>query len=68
MTSTLITLLAAGLAAQAVVFLQQAGYLDVLAGIVWETSGFSRRQRGRLLHTLIGYMTGQTARSSSFIC
>ena len=56
-TSTLITLLAAGLAAQAVVFLQQAGYLDVLAGIVWDTSWLLSEGSvvGRLLHTLIGY-------------
>jgi high-affinity iron transporter len=52
-----IALLAAGLAAQAVVFLQQAGYLDVLAGIVWDTSWLLSEGSvvGRLLHTLIGY-------------
>ena len=37
-TSSLITLLAAGLAAQAVNFLQQAGYLDVLTATVWDSS------------------------------
>ena len=37
-TSSLITLLAAGLAAQAVDFLQQAGYLDVLTATVWDSS------------------------------
>jgi len=61
-TSDLITLLAAGLAAQAVAFLQQAGYLDVLTSTVWNTSWFLSDDSliGRLVHTLIGY----TARPS----
>ena len=61
-TSGLITLLAAGLAAQAVAFLQQAGYLDVLTSTVWNTSWFLSDDSliGRLVHTLIGY----TARPS----
>ena len=56
-TSTLIILLAAGLAAQAVVFLQQAGYLDVLTGTVWDTSWLLSDGSlvGRMLRTLIGY-------------
>jgi high-affinity iron transporter len=56
-TSGLITLLAAGLAAQAVVFLQQAGYVEELTQTVWDTSGILSQDSlfGRLLHTLIGY-------------
>ena len=56
-TSGLITLLAAGLAAQAVVFLQQAGYINTLTETVWNTSGLLSQDSivGRLLHTLIGY-------------
>jgi len=61
-TSGLITLLAAGLAAQAVAFLQQAGYLGVLTSTVWNTSWLLSDDSliGRLVHTLIGY----TARPS----
>jgi len=56
-TSGLITLLAAGMAAQAVLFLQQAGYLDVLTTTVWDTSWLLPQDSivGRLLHTLVGY-------------
>ena len=41
----LITLLAAGLAAQAVAFLQQAGYLDSSPGPLWDTSWPAARQQ-----------------------
>ncbi len=56
-TSGLITLLAAGLAAQAVVFLQQAGYVETLTQTVWNSSAILSQDSlvGRLLHTLIGY-------------
>jgi high-affinity iron transporter len=56
-TSSLITLLAAGLAAQAVAFLQQAGYVEILTSTVWDTSWLLPEDSllGRLLHTLIGY-------------
>jgi high-affinity iron transporter len=56
-TSALITLLAAGLAAQAIAFLQQAGYIEVLTGTVWDTSWLLSDDNviGRLVHTLIGY-------------
>jgi high-affinity iron transporter len=56
-TSALITLLAAGLAAQAIAFLQQAGYIDVLTWTAWDTSWLLSDSSllGRLLHTLIGY-------------
>jgi high-affinity iron transporter len=56
-TAGLITLLAAGMAAQAVLFLQQAGYLQVLTATVWDTSWLLPEGSipGRLLHTLVGY-------------
>ena len=56
-TSSLITLLAAGMASQAVLFLQQAGYAEVLTRTVWDTSWLLAQDSivGRLLHTLIGY-------------
>jgi high-affinity iron transporter len=56
-TSGLITLLAAGLAAQAVAFLQQAGYFEVLTSTIWDTSWLLSDDSvlGRLLHTLVGY-------------
>jgi high-affinity iron transporter len=56
-TAGLITLLAAGLAAQAVVFLQQAGYADLLTNQMWNSSAILSQDSlvGRLLHTLIGY-------------
>ena len=56
-TSGLITLLAAGLAAQAVAFLQQAGHIEVLTRTVWDTAWLLPEDSllGRLLHTLIGY-------------
>jgi high-affinity iron transporter len=56
-TAWLITLLAAGMAAQAVLFLQQAGYLQLLQSTVWDTSWLLSQDSiaGRLLHTLIGY-------------
>ena len=56
-TTGLITLLAAGLAAQAVFFLQQADYLQGLATPLWDTSWLLNEDSipGRLLHTLVGY-------------
>jgi high-affinity iron transporter len=56
-TTGLITLLAAGLAAQAVFFLQQADYLQGLATPIWDTSWLLGDDSipGRLLHTLVGY-------------
>jgi high-affinity iron transporter len=57
-TSGLITLLAAGMAAQAVLFLQNGGYLNVWTGTVWDTSWLLKEDSipGRLLHTLVGYV------------
>ena len=56
-TSGLITLLAAGLAAQAVASLQQGGYVEFLTSTVWDTSWLlsDNSVLGRLLHTLVGY-------------
>jgi high-affinity iron transporter len=61
-TSTLITLLAAGLAAQAIAFVQQAGYGEVMLGTVWDSSWLLADDglTGRLLHTLIGYTAQPT--------
>jgi high-affinity iron transporter len=57
-TSGLITLLAAGMAAQAVLFLQNGGYIEGLNVTIWDTSWLLREDSipGRLLHTLIGYV------------
>ena len=37
-TAWLITLLAAGMAAQAILFIQQGGYLEYLTKTLWDTS------------------------------
>jgi high-affinity iron transporter len=57
-TSGLITLLAAGMAAQAVLFLQNGGYVESLTDPVWDTSWLLQEDSitGRLLHTLVGYV------------
>jgi high-affinity iron transporter len=62
-TSGLITLLAAGLAAQAVQFLANAGLLTAYDQSVWNTSWLLSQGSilGRLLHTLIGYTENPTA-------
>ena len=56
-TTALISLLAAGLAAQAVLFLQQAGVLTMLSQTAWDTSAILSDTSlfGRVAHTLIGY-------------
>lgn len=56
-TAGMITLLAAGMAAQAILFLQQGGYLEFLTSTVWDTSWLLKQDSlvGRLLHTLVGY-------------
>jgi high-affinity iron transporter len=56
-TTTLITLLAAGMAAQAVAFLARANWLTSLDRVVWDSSWLlsDRGIAGRALHTLIGY-------------
>jgi high-affinity iron transporter len=56
-TSWLIALLAAGMAAQSVQFLNNAGLVIVLERTVWDTSWLLSDGSlfGKLLHTLIGY-------------
>ena len=61
-TSGLITLLAAGMAAQAVIFLQNAGWLEFFTNTVWDTSWLlpddgqgTVGMFGKMLHTLVGY-------------
>jgi len=56
-TSLMIAFLAAGMAAQAVVFLEQAGLVDVFGATAWDTSWLLPEKSiiGRVLHTLIGY-------------
>jgi high-affinity iron transporter len=56
-TTVLITLLAAGMAAQAAQFLDAAGVIDVLGQRLWDSSGWLPQDSivGRLLHTLVGY-------------
>ncbi|HSN17681.1 MAG TPA: FTR1 family protein [Gammaproteobacteria bacterium] len=61
-TGWLVLLIAAGLAAQAATFLNQAGWLPALGSSLWDTSRLLDQNSiaGKMLHTLIGY----TARPS----
>jgi high-affinity iron transporter len=56
-TTALITLLAAGMAAQAVAFLERANWLAPLDTVVWDSGWLlsDRSIAGRTAHTLIGY-------------
>ncbi len=56
-TGWLIALLAAGMAAQSVQFLYNAGVINVLGGTVWDTSWLLTEGSlfGQLMHTLVGY-------------
>ena len=56
-TSLLIAFLAAGMAAQAIGFLEKANTLTALDDVVWDTSALLSESSipGRALHTLIGY-------------
>ncbi len=56
-TTVLITLLAAGMAAQAVAFLERANWLTALDGVMWDSGWLLSEQSipGRALHTLVGY-------------
>jgi high-affinity iron transporter len=62
-TSALIALLAAGMAAQAIAFLEQANIFTTLDETVWDTSWLlsDSSYLGRALHTLIGYVDQPTA-------
>jgi len=61
-TTGLITLLAAGMAAQSVFFLEQSGLVDVFGRKAWDTSTVlsDKSILGRALHTLIGYSDAPT--------
>ncbi|MDR3500470.1 MAG: FTR1 family protein [Parvibaculum sp.] len=61
-TSWMILLLAAGLAAQGANFLVQAGILSPLGEAMWDTSWLLSDQTifGKMLHTLIGYTARPT--------
>lgn len=56
-TSVMIALLAAGMAAQAIQFADSAGLITAGSAIVWDTSHWLPESSllGKLLHTLIGY-------------
>jgi high-affinity iron transporter len=56
-TTALITLLAAGMAAQAVAFLERANWLTSLDTVVWDSAWLLSEKSiaGRAMHTLIGY-------------
>lgn len=61
-TTTLITLLAAGMASQSVFFLEKAGLITWLDQTAWNTSAILSDSSilGRALHTLIGYSDAPT--------
>ena len=56
-TTVLITLLAAGMATQAVAFLQRANWLTPLDTVMWDSGWLLSESSivGRALHTLVGY-------------
>jgi high-affinity iron transporter len=62
-TTVLISLLAAGLAAQAVNFFYQAGWVEVLGTPLWDTSAWLSQGSlvGKMLQTLVGYTDQPTA-------
>lgn len=57
-TSSLITLLAAGLSAQAIQYIQQAGFLRVMTRRLWDSNWLldERGIVGQMMHTLVGYV------------
>ncbi len=56
-TSAMIALLAGGMAAQAVFFLEQAGISRMMTDTAWDSSHILSQSSwlGRILHTLVGY-------------
>jgi high-affinity iron transporter len=56
-TSILITLLAAGMAAQAVQYFNAAGVVTAMGGVMWDTSDWLSQDSllGRIMHALMGY-------------
>src|SRR5206468_1513945 len=67
-TTVLITLLAAGMSAQAVAFLERANWLTSLDKVVWDSGWLLSEASvpGRALHTLIGY-TDQPTQMQLFV-
>jgi len=61
-TTALITLLAAGMASQAIGFLQQGGYLGGMSAPLWDTSSILPQDSilGRVLRGLVGYSDSPT--------
>jgi high-affinity iron transporter len=57
-TTALIAFMAAGMAAQSVAFLQQAGFLEKYDRTVWDTSAVLSETSiaGKIVHTLFGYV------------
>jgi high-affinity iron transporter len=62
-TTVLIALLAAGMAAQAAAFLEKANWLTALDNVVWDSAWLLSDASipGKALHTLIGYTDQPTA-------
>ena len=62
-TTVMLAFLAAGMAAQAIAFLEAANALTALGATLWDTSWLlsDRSMLGRALHTLIGYTDQPTA-------
>ena len=62
-TTVLIALLAAGMAAQAVAFLEKANWLTAMDNVVWDSGWLlsDASLPGKALHTLIGYTDQPTA-------
>jgi len=62
-TTVMLAFLAAGMAAQAVAFLEAANALTALGTILWDSSWLlsDRSMLGRALHTLVGYSDQPTA-------
>ena len=56
-TSTLIAIMAAGMASQSTAFLEKAGVATMLDSNLWDTSAIlsEKSLMGRMLHTLLGY-------------
>jgi high-affinity iron transporter len=56
-TSLMIAFLAAGMAAQAALFFEDAGVINVMGQTVWDSSAILSEKSifGRVLHTLVGY-------------
>ena len=69
-TSIMIAFLSAGMASQAIAFLDQANVVTALDSIVWDTSWILSEDSlvGRALHTLIGYSDQPTAMQLLVYC